>query len=166
MSKWKYITFDSIQFWQAVVSLNWSLLLFPQTVFPKSYKWPAPFGRLSKEWTAMIRNEYNTMSMNIQWQWFIFDQVQCRHAAMPVYSGLVIIDCPRWLPHFPGPHLADSRRSEPQLSVTSWMCVCGVTMATMPTQICERWCQLQHIRFWLTQLIWQKTLELIEIKLQ
>ena len=31
------------------------------------------------------------------------------------------IDCPRWLPHFPGPHLADSRRSEPQLSVTSWM---------------------------------------------
>ena len=31
------------------------------------------------------------------------------------------IDCPRWLPHFPEPHLTDSRRCEPQLPVTSWM---------------------------------------------
>ena len=114
------------------------------------------YGRLSKEWTSMIRNEYNTMSMNIRWQWFIFYQIQFRHAAMPVYSGIVIvspIDCPRWLPHFPGPHLADSRKSESQLSVTSWVYVCGVTMATMPTPICERWRQLQHIQFWLTQSI-------------
>ena len=43
---------------------------------------------------------------------------------------------------------------------------CGVTMATMPTQICERWRQLQHIQFWLTQSILQNTLELIEIKFQ
>ena len=37
-----------------------------------------------------------------------------------------------------------------------------VTMATIPTQICERW--MQHIQ--IDALIWQETLELIEIKLQ
>ena len=59
------------------------------------------------------------MSMNTQWQWFIFDQIQFRHAAMPVYWSLLLfpqIDCPRWLPH-----LVDSR-SELQLSVTSSWC--------------------------------------------
>ena len=38
---------------------------------------------------------------------------------MHVYCSLLLfpqIDCPRWLPH-----LSDPRRSEPQLSVTSWM---------------------------------------------
>ena len=34
---------------------------------------------------------------------------------------------------------------------------CGVTMATMPTQICEHWRQLQRIQFWLTQSIWQQS---------
>ena len=67
-----------------------------------SPKWPAPFSRLSKDWTPMIRNESNTMSMNTQWQWFIFDQLQFIHAAMPVYWSLLLFpqtDCPKWLHH-------------------------------------------------------------------
>ena len=38
----------------------------PVEGLPSTNKWPAPFGRLPKEWTPVIRNEYNTMSMNIQ----------------------------------------------------------------------------------------------------
>ena len=82
----------------------------------------------------------------IQCQWthshFIFDEIQFRHAAMPVYWSLLLfpqIDCPRWLPH-----LVDSRRSEPQLSVTSLWCDHGYNANA------NLWA-LQHIQFWLTQ---------------
>ena len=65
--------------------LNRSLSLFPQMVFPQ---WPALLpGHLSKEWTQMIRNESNTISVSRQWQQLRSNTI--RHAAMPVYLLLL-----------------------------------------------------------------------------
>ena len=86
---------------------------------------------------------------------------------MPEYRGLVSpIRLPQMTASFPWASF-DRLSKEWIPTLCDVMNVhCGVTMATMPTQICERWRQLQHVRFWLTQSIWQKTLELIEIKLE
>ena len=122
----------------------------PPGVYPK---WPVPVGRLSKEWTPMIRNESNTMSMNTQWQLqhvFIFDQIQFRHAAMPVYWSLLLfpqIDYPRWLPH-----LVDSRRSETQLSVTSLWCDHGYNANA------NLWALNATHSVLIDAIIWQETL--------
>ena len=64
----------------------------------------------------------------IRCQWIYSDSdlylIKYNSDMRPCLSIVVLfpqIDCPRWLHHFPGPHLTESRRSEPQLSVTSWM---------------------------------------------
>ena len=87
---------------------------FPKPSSPNGLPHLAVYRRSGLQW---LEKSPIQCQLNTQWQWFIFDQIQFRHAGMLVYWSLLLfpqIDCPRWLPH-----LADSWRSEPQLSVTS-----------------------------------------------
>ena len=129
---------------------------FPKRSSPNGLLHLAVCRKIGLQWleTSPIKWQW----IHIQWQWFIFDQIQFRYAAMPLYWSLLLfpqIDCPKWLPH-----LADSRRSEPQLSVTPLWCDHGYNGNA------NLWAPNATHSVLNDAIIWQKTLELIEIKLQ
>ena len=76
--------------------------------------------RVSKEWSPMIRNESNTMPMSTQWQRVIFE---CNSEMRPCLCIALRYCYPALSSPDLLPHLAASRSSELQLSVTSWMCI-------------------------------------------
>ena len=152
--QWKYMTFYWIQFWHQSWLWIGPCHCFPKRSTPNDLPHLAVYRRSGLQWleTSSIK-----MSMNTQWQWFIFDQIQFRHTAMPVYWSLLLfpqIDWPRWLPH-----LVDSRRSEPQLVIVVW-----------PWLQCQRkFVSAGRNIFsfdWRNHMTRDLSIELIEIKLQ
>ena len=133
-----------------------SLHSLPQMACPI---WPSIEGMDSND-KKRVQYNVNECTVTMIYIWSNIIQT-CSHASVLV---LVIVS-PNRLPQMTASFGRLSKEWTPTLCDVMNV-HCGVSMATIPTQIGERWRQLQHIQFWLTQSVWQKTLELIEIKLQ